>query len=472
MRASAPCGRGDVHRDAPPRRARSASAIQAKRGDERRPRRRRRRPTPALPSARAARPGLGRSTVLVASLAQRSAARASRARGGTRRVERRRWSARSTATRAMGAKSAARLAEDARGSAAATLTAAEPRATRLPRRCRPRRAASPSDAELLEKARDASRKLHEAIAVRVVGQEAVIDLMLVALLARGHALLVGVPGLAKTLLVASLAEALDLVVRARAVHAGSPARRHHRHRRPAGGRRRRGQRRRASASCRARSSTTWCSPTRSTARRRRRRPRSSRRCRSGASRSARTTHALPDPFQVFATRNPIEQEGTYPLPEAQLDRFLLEIHVDYPSERRGARDRAADDERRRSARVPRVLGARRRARASGARPAHSGHRRGGGARGRARPRDAPDGPEGARARCASSCASARARAGRRRSSSRPRRAPRCAGEAAADVDDVRALVVPVLRHRLVLSYRAEAEGVRDVDVPRARRPLR
>jgi len=44
------------------------------------------------------------------------------------------------------------------------------------------------------------------------------------------------------------------------------------------------------------------------------------------------THELPDPFQVFATRNPIEQEGTYPLPEAQLDRFLLEIHVDYPSE--------------------------------------------------------------------------------------------------------------------------------------------
>src|SRR5690606_38292437 len=43
------------------------------------------------------------------------------------------------------------------------------------------------------------------------------------------------------------------------------------------------------------------------------------------------THALPDPFQVYATRNPIEQEGTYPLPEAQLDRFLLEIHVEYPS---------------------------------------------------------------------------------------------------------------------------------------------
>ena len=58
-----------------------------------------------------------------------------------------------------------------------------------------------------------------------------------------------------------------------------------------------------------------------------------------------TTHALPDPFLVFATRNPIEQEGTYPLPEAQLDRFLLEIHVDYPSESEEKRNRAADDER-------------------------------------------------------------------------------------------------------------------------------
>ena len=42
--------------------------------------------------------------------------------------------------------------------------------------------------------------------------------------------------------------------------------------------------------------------------------------------------ALPDPFHVLATQNPIEQEGTYPLPEAQLDRFLLQINVDYPPE--------------------------------------------------------------------------------------------------------------------------------------------
>ena len=45
-----------------------------------------------------------------------------------------------------------------------------------------------------------------------------------------------------------------------------------------------------------------------------------------------TTHALPDPFVVLATQNPIEQEGTYPLPEAQLDRFMYNIRVDYPSQ--------------------------------------------------------------------------------------------------------------------------------------------
>ena len=151
-------------------------------------------------------------------------------------------------------------------------------------------------------------------------------MMLVTLAAGGHALLVGVPGLAKTLLVSSLAEALSSAS-ARSVHPRSAARRHHRHRRAAGSRTAGA----ACASSRARSSTTWCSPTRSTARRRR--PR--RRCSSDA--GARVTvgthtHALPDPFQVFATRNPIEQEGTYPLPEAQLDRFLLEIIVEYPSE--------------------------------------------------------------------------------------------------------------------------------------------
>src|SRR4029453_14372305 len=50
----------------------------------------------------------------------------------------------------------------------------------------------------------------------------------------------------------------------------------------------------------------------------------------GPGRLGNTTSPLPDPFLVFATQNPIEQEGTYPLPEAQVDRFLLKVRVDYP----------------------------------------------------------------------------------------------------------------------------------------------
>jgi MoxR-like ATPase len=50
-----------------------------------------------------------------------------------------------------------------------------------------------------------------------------------------------------------------------------------------------------------------------------------------------TTHVLQDPFVVFATQNPIEYEGTYPLPEAQLDRFLLKVRIDYPSEQEEVR---------------------------------------------------------------------------------------------------------------------------------------
>jgi MoxR-like ATPase len=56
----------------------------------------------------------------------------------------------------------------------------------------------------------------------------------------------------------------------------------------------------------------------------------SRRCRSRVT-AGGVTHELPLPFLVFATQNPIEQEGTYPLPEAQLDRFMFQIDVDYPS---------------------------------------------------------------------------------------------------------------------------------------------
>ena len=75
-----------------------------------------------------------------------------------------------------------------------------------------------------------------------------------------------------------------------------------------------------------------CSPTRSTAPRRRRSRRCSRRCRSSRSRSRGERHRLEPPFFVLATQNPLEMEGTYPLPEAQLDRFLFKLWVPFPSE--------------------------------------------------------------------------------------------------------------------------------------------
>ena len=177
------------------------------------------------------------------------------------------------------------------------------------------------------------------------------------------------------------------------------------------------------------------------------------------------THALPDPFQVFATRNPIEQEGTYLLPEAQLDRFLLEIHVEYPSEseereivRRTTSGQPPQIEPVVSAEEIRAIGrlvprvpitdeavnlAVRLSRIS-----------------RPNDADAPEtvrkyvrfgaGPRGSQALVLS----AKARAVLR-------------GEAAADLDDVRALALPALRHRLVLGYRADVDGVSDDAVVRA-----
>ena len=73
------------------------------------------------------------------------------------------------------------------------------------------------------------------------------------------------------------------------------------------------------------------SPTRSTAPPPRCSRRCSRRCRSTRSRSATSRITLDEPFLVLATQNPIEQEGTYPLPEAQVDRFMLKVVVGYPS---------------------------------------------------------------------------------------------------------------------------------------------
>ncbi len=184
------------------------------------------------------------------------------------------------------------------------------------------------DVELLERTAEVSEAMRVQIEKRIVGQRDVVDEMLTALLANGHALLVGVPGLAKTLLVQTLAEALDLEV-SRILFTPDlmPS---------------------------EITGTEVIEEDRTTGRRvfrfvkgpifanvvladeiNRTPPKTQaallQAMQERAVTTAGETYTLPPPFFVLATQNPIEQEGTYPLPEAQLDRFMLELPIYYPS---------------------------------------------------------------------------------------------------------------------------------------------
>jgi MoxR-like ATPase len=183
--------------------------------------------------------------------------------------------------------------------------------------------------ERIRRLKEARDKCKAEIGKIIVGQEEIIELLLVSLLARGHCLLIGVPGLAKTLLISTLSKVLDLkfsriqftpdlmptditgtdliqedaesgrklfkffkgpvfanIVLADEINRTPPKTQSallqamQEHEVSAGG----------------------------------------------------ITYKLDEPFFVLATQNPIEQEGTYPLPEAQLDRFMFDLKIDYPSE--------------------------------------------------------------------------------------------------------------------------------------------
>ncbi|MEL6300819.1 MAG: MoxR family ATPase [Pseudomonadota bacterium] len=166
-----------------------------------------------------------------------------------------------------------------------------------------------------------------SVAQVIVGQQSVVDDLLVALIAGGHCLLQGVPGLGKTLLLRTLATALDLpfgriqftpdlmpadiIGSELLVESESGGRKFEFQEGPVftslllADEINRTPPRTQSAllEAMAESSVTW----------------------------AGKVHALPDPFFVMATQNPLEQAGTYPLPEAQLDRFLLMVNIDYPT---------------------------------------------------------------------------------------------------------------------------------------------
>jgi MoxR-like ATPase len=182
----------------------------------------------------------------------------------------------------------------------------------------------------LKHAREASSILRSAIATVIVGQEEVVDQVLWALVAGGHVLLEGNPGLGKTLLVRTLASCLDLrfsriqftpdlmpsdvtgtnvlVMGA----SGASTGRFELHRGPIFG-----QIVLADEINRATPKTQSALLEA---------------MQEHAVTIAGTRHVLEEPFFVLATENPIEMEGTYPLPEAQLDRFLLKVLVSSPGE--------------------------------------------------------------------------------------------------------------------------------------------
>ncbi|MBM3488911.1 MAG: MoxR family ATPase [Alphaproteobacteria bacterium] len=182
---------------------------------------------------------------------------------------------------------------------------------------------------LLREVEEVARRvgqIRQSIGRVIFGQQDVIEQALITLLAGGHALLVGVPGLAKTRLVETLGIVLGLdvkrvqftpdlmpadIVGSEVLEEGDDGRRHFRFIKGP-----------VFAQLLMADEINRASPRTQSA--------LLQAMQEKAVSIAGQRHPLPLPFHVLATQNPLEQEGTYPLPEAQLDRFLLQIDVDYP----------------------------------------------------------------------------------------------------------------------------------------------
>ena len=188
-----------------------------------------------------------------------------------------------------------------------------------------------TETQLLERIDEIGAKIHdvrEATATTIFGQERVIDLALVTLLSGGHALLIGVPGLAKTSLVETLGAVLGLqnkriqftpdlmpsdIVGSEVLEEGTGGRRSFRFVKGP-----------VFTQLLMADEINRASPKTQSA--------LLQAMQEHHVTVAGVRHDVPRPFHVLATQNPLEQEGTYPLPEAQLDRFLLQIDVSYPDE--------------------------------------------------------------------------------------------------------------------------------------------
>ncbi|HEX9704530.1 MAG TPA: AAA family ATPase, partial [Gemmatimonadales bacterium] len=193
----------------------------------------------------------------------------------------------------------------------------------------PRPAAPPSgDLELLERLATARNDLLTQVARKIVGQKDILDGILTAIFSGGHALLVGVPGLAKTLMIQTVAEALDLKfsriqftpdLMPSDITGTEIIEEDH----ASGKRSFRFVKGPVFANIVLADEVNRTPPKTQAA--------LLQAMQEHQVTAAGETHALPSPFFVLATQNPIEQEGTYPLPEAQLDRFMFELRVAYPS---------------------------------------------------------------------------------------------------------------------------------------------
>lgn len=187
------------------------------------------------------------------------------------------------------------------------------------------RTQTPSREQLLE----AAARLRSEVAKRIVGQENVIEEILMACLAGGHALLVGVPGLAKTLMIRSVSEAMNLDFRRiqftpDLVPSDITGTEIMEEDTATGGRSFRFVKGPIFANIVLADEINRAPPRTQAA--------LLEAMQEHRVTAAGETMALPEPFFVLATQNPIEQEGTYPLPEAQLDRFLFDVRVGYPDE--------------------------------------------------------------------------------------------------------------------------------------------
>ena len=186
-----------------------------------------------------------------------------------------------------------------------------------------------NDIAMIEKLRSAHQRLRKEIGKVIIGQDQVLDQLLMAIFCRSHALLMGVPGLAKTLMVSTLAQALDLSfkrvqftpdlmpsdITGSEVIQDDPVTRERMFKFLPGP---------IFANIVLADEINRTPPKTQAALLE---AMQERKCSIGG-----VDHPMRNPFFVLATQNPIEQEGTYPLPEAQLDRFLFLIKVDYPTD--------------------------------------------------------------------------------------------------------------------------------------------